>query len=136
MDESAIEKEAYKLAAQTDAQSYRWAALTLKVGMYASLGAMGLGLLWWVLLGAPGGEAAASETIPIEQLPSELFALNPLALMNLGVLLLLATPGVMLLALVITYALARNWRYAAIGAFVGLVLILSVVLSLWWIPRR
>jgi uncharacterized membrane protein len=63
----------------------------------------------------------------------ELLALNPLALLNLGVVLLLATPGVTLFAMTVTYAAARNRRYSAIAALVGAILLLSLAISLKWI---
>jgi uncharacterized membrane protein len=60
----------------------------------------------------------------------QLLAGDPLALVNLGVLLLLASPGVSLLVAIATYASARNWRYAGIAALVGAILLLSLLLSL------
>src|SRR5438105_14836575 len=101
--------------------------------MYASFAAMGGGLVWWLLAGAPGGQATAARGLPIQSIPSEALAGNPLALLNLGVLLLLATPGITLLAEIAAYAAARNWRYAGIASIVALILLLSVALSLKWI---
>jgi uncharacterized membrane protein len=119
--------------ADSDIMTYRWAGFTLTAGMYASFGAMVGGLVWWLLAGAPGGTASASTMIPLDRVVSELLALNPLALLNLGVLLLLATPGITLLAEIATYAAARNWRYAGIAALVGAILLLSLAISLGWI---
>src|SRR5690348_13291774 len=118
-----------------DEQTYRWAGLTLRWGMYVSFGAMVAGLVWWLITGAPGGGGggAADKVVPLDRLLPELFGGNPLALLNLGVVLLLATPGVTLLAEIATYASARNWRYAGISAFIGVILLLSLALSLKWI---
>jgi uncharacterized membrane protein len=116
-----------------DTQTYTWASRTLRWGMYVSFGAMVAGLVWWLLTGAAGGEASAARVIPLDRLLPELAALNPLALLNLGVVLLLATPGVTLLAIIVTYATARNWRYTAIGASVAAVLLFSLAISLKWI---
>ncbi|MDQ3929567.1 MAG: DUF1634 domain-containing protein [Chloroflexota bacterium] len=121
-------------SARADHQTYRWVGVTLTAGMYASFAAMGAGLVWWLVAGAPGGVASASSVVPLEGLLPELGAGNPLALLNLGVLMLLATPGVTLLAQIITYAAARNWRFAGIGALVAAILLLSLALSLKWIP--
>lgn len=101
--------------------------------MYASFVAMAAGLVWWVAAGAPGGQSSAAKVMPLDRLLPELFALNPLALLNLGVVLLLATPGVTLLASIGTYVMARNWRYAGIAALIGAILLLSLGLSLKWI---
>lgn len=116
-----------------DEQTYRWAGLTLKWGMYTSFGSMVVGLVWWLAAGAPGGQTSAAKVIPLDRVLPELLALNPLALLNLGVILLLATPGVTLLAEIITFAAARNWRYAGIAALIGAILLLSLALSLKWI---
>jgi uncharacterized membrane protein len=116
-----------------DAQTYIWAARTLRWGMYASFGAMVAGLVWWVIDGAPGGETSAAKVIPLDRILPELIALNPLALLNLGVVLLLATPGVTLFAIIVTYTAARNWRYAGIAASVAAILLLSLAISLKWI---
>src|SRR5438874_1911898 len=95
-------------AADRDLITYRWAGFTLQAGMYASFLAMGLGIVWWLLTGAPGGSGLASKVLPFDRLLPELFAGNPLALVNLGVLLLLAAPGFSLLVVIITYAASRN----------------------------
>lgn len=116
-----------------DSRVYRWAGLTLTVGMYASFAAMSVGLVWWLLAGAPGGAASASKTIPFDRLLADLGALNPLALLNVGVLLLLATPAVTLLAQIVAYALERNRLYAGVASLVGAVLLLSLAISLKWI---
>ena len=98
--------------------------------MYISFGAMSLGLAWWLLSGAPGGTSSASKVLPLDQITRELFSGNPLALLNLGVLLLLITPGITLLVQIITYALASNWRFVRIACAVGAVLALSLLLAL------
>ncbi len=116
----------------TDPQTYRWAGLTLTAGMYASFAAMGVGLVWWLVIGAPGGRTQ-SKVVPIEEILPQLLALNPLALLNLGVLLLLATPGITLFTQIITYAADRNWRYVGIASIVGAILLLSLALSMKWI---
>src|SRR5438128_11914350 len=101
--------------------------------MYVSFGAMVAGLVWWLLAGAVGGQASAAQLIALDKLLPELSAGNPLALLNLGIVLLLATPGVTLIAIIVTYAAAHNWRYAGIAAFVAAILLLSLAISLKWI---
>ena len=122
-----------ELGADTDIQTYKWAGLTLTLGMYASFGTMVAGLGWWLLVGAPGGVVEAGKGVALDKLWSELLALNPLALLNLGVLLLLATPGVTLLVEIATYAAARNWRFAGIASLVGILLLISLAISFKWI---
>ena len=114
----------------TDNRNYAWAAFTLQAGMFASFVAMLVGLVWWILRGSPGGQEAAQQVLPFDRLLPELLSLNPLALVNLGVLLLLATPGVTLIAQFVAFALARNWLYASITAFISLAIAFSLALSL------
>lgn len=116
-----------------DKQTYRWAGLTLTTGMYISFAAMGLGLAWWLLKGAPGGSASAAKTVPLDRIFPELLAGNPLALLNLGLVILLATPGVTLFTEIATFIIERNWRYAGIAGLVGLILLVSIAFSLGWV---
>lgn len=115
-----------------DDTTYSVAAATLRAGMLASFAAMLFGLAWWLLSGSPG-ESNAAYALPFDRILSELLALNPLALLNLGVLLLLATPGLTLLSQLITFSMARNYRFAAITALVGSILLVSLSVSLGWL---
>ena len=126
-------KTTTRVGTDNDTLTYKWAGITLTVGMYASFGAMVGGLLWWLFSGAPGGANLAAQGIPLDRLWSELLALHPLALLNLGVVLLLATPGVTLLAQIASYITSRNWRFAAISGLVGVLLLISLAISLKWI---
>jgi uncharacterized membrane protein len=116
-----------------DRQTYDWAARTLRLGMYTSFGAMVIGLVWWLVESGGGPEASQNKVIPLDRILPELFALNPLALLNLGVVLLLITPGVTLLTQIATFAAARNWRFAGIATLVAAILLLSLAISLKWI---
>jgi uncharacterized membrane protein len=113
-----------------DDRTYTWAAFTLRAGMFASFAAMLVGLGWWLLSGSPGGQESAQQVMPFDRLLPEMLALNPLALVNVGVLLLLSTPGVTLIAQFVAFALARNWLYAGITAFIALAIAFSLALSL------
>jgi uncharacterized membrane protein len=127
------ELEPVNVSADADRVTYQWVGLILTTGMYASFAAMGVGLAWWLATGTPGGDTLEARVVPIDQIVPELMALNPLALINLGVLLLLATPAFTLIAEIVTYSAARNWRYAGIAALVSSILLLSLALSMKWI---
>jgi uncharacterized membrane protein len=127
------EVEPVNISADADKTTYRWVGLILTMGMYASFVAMGAGLVWWLAVGTPGGDSLEARVVPLDRILPELLALNPLALINLGVLLLLATPAITLLAEIVTYSAARNWRYAGIAALVSSILLLSLALSMKWI---
>jgi uncharacterized membrane protein len=101
--------------------------------MYLSFGAMVIGLVWWLVASAGTTGNAQDKVIPLDRILPELFALNPLAVLNLGVVLLLITPAVTLLTLIITFVSARNWRFVGFASAVGLVILLSLAISLKWI---
>jgi uncharacterized membrane protein len=116
-----------------DQRTYDWASRTLRLGMYTSFGAMVIGLIWWLVKSAGGAETSQDKVIPLDRILPELFALNPLALLDLGVVLLLITPGVTLLTQIATFAAAHNWRFAGIATLVAAILLLSLAVSLKWI---
>jgi uncharacterized membrane protein len=117
----------------SDRLTYRWASLSLRAGMYTSFGAMSIGLVWWLAAGGHSDPTTGGRVVEIERIIPELLAGNPLALINLGVLLLLATPGVTLLTAIVTYAIEGNRRFVGISSLIGLVLLLSLALSFRWI---
>lgn len=125
--------EPANINAEADRATYHWVGLILTAGMYASFTAMGVGLVWWLAAGTPGGDTLEARVVSLDRLVPEMIALNPLALINLGVLLLLATPASTLVAEMITYAAERNWRYAGIAALVSSILLLSLALSMKWV---
>ena len=115
---------------QPDEQTYKWAGYILQAGMYVSFACMLAGLVWWLAVGAPGGAASAKKGLALDTLLPELWAGNPLALLNLGVVLLLVTPAASLLSIIFTYALARNRPFTLIASLVGAILALSITISL------
>jgi len=119
--------------ATKDSKTYDWSSWTLRLGMYTSFGAMVLGLVWWLAKSAGGANNTPAGVIPLDRILPELLAGNPLALLNLGVVLLLATPGVTLLAQIASFIAARNWRFAGIAATVAGILLLSLAISMKWI---
>lgn len=112
-----------------DRQAYAWAALTLRAGMYASFALMIVGLLWWIVAGSPSGQGSVGHGFALDRLLPELLQGNPLAVLNLGLLLLLATPALTLLAQIIAFVAERNLRYAAIAGLIGLILLVSITVS-------
>ena len=117
----------------TDTPTYRWVSRVLRVGMYISFAMMVGGLVWWLLAGSPGGDVAENIAIPVDRIIPELFALNPLALTSLGVVMLLLTPGLTLFTSAVTYARGRVWLFAGLSAGLALVITLGIVLSLGWL---
>jgi uncharacterized membrane protein len=116
-----------------DDLTYIWAGLTLRAGFYISFALMVAGLVWWLFAGMPGGVQGSGGVVPFGRTFDELAAGNPLALLDLGVLALLATPAITVAAVTLAFSAARNWRFAALSLLIFAVLLLSVALSLKWI---
>ena len=116
-----------------DNTTYTWAGFTLRTGFYVSIILMVAGLVWWLAAGMPGGLEGPPGIVPFDKTFSELAAGNPLALLDMGVLALLATPGVTIATVALSFATARNWRFAALSVLIFAILLLSVALSLKWI---
>src|SRR4051812_1809355 len=112
-----------------DGRAYSWAAFVLRAGMYISFTLMAVGLLWWVVAGSPGGQAANGQVLALDRIMPELARGNPLAVLNLGMLLLIATPVTTLIAAMVAFLLEGNRRYAGIAAFVVFILLLSITIS-------
>ncbi len=112
-----------------DRATYRWAGVILRVGMYSSLGIMLVGLVW-AIAGNNTSSPLSYRAVPLNRLYNEMLAGNPDALLSLGLLLLLASPGVTLLASMVTFAAARNWRFAGLAAISAGILLLSVAIAL------
>jgi uncharacterized membrane protein len=122
-----------KSIATKDSRTYDWSSWTLRLGMYTSFGAMVLGLVWWLATSAGGANSTPAGVIPLDRILPELLAGNPLALLNLGVVLLLITPAITLLVQIASFVAARNRRFVAIAATVAGILLLSLAISMKWI---
>lgn len=97
----------------------------LTAGVAASLGAMAAG---YALALVRGGPLPAVAT-PVPELAAGLRALDPGALMSLGLLLLLVTPAARVAALTWQFARRREWLFAAVSLTVLGILAASVALG-------
>lgn len=95
------------------------------VGLAALLMALGLVLLF---LGGPGGWLSASVRHP-EGWWSGLLLLQPPALIQTGLVVLIATPVLRVLAAAVIYARERDRAFAAISVTVLALLLLGVLLA-------
>ena len=106
-------------------------SLVLAVGVAISAALIGAGFLaalaigWQgsLLGGAPGITAATTD---FSNLPARLTSLEPLAISQLGLLVLLATPVTRVAASVVGFALERDLLYTVITFAVFAVLLTSI----------
>jgi uncharacterized membrane protein len=75
--------------------------------MILSFALMGLGLVAQILNPQPHPE----QVIPLDQLPTALLAGNPLAVLDLGVLALMAIPAVHLIVAAVSFGRRGDRRY-------------------------
>lgn len=104
---------------------YRWIARTLRWGSYLSALLLAVGLAWIPF--EPQVAIQVGPAVPLSALGEDLAGGNPYAIMQLGLLVLLATP---LLRVVVAGGMfwrSRERRYTLIS----LLVLLSVLASVW-----
>ena len=106
------------------------AVLITGVSLSAALIGLGFaGALAWGWQASPlGASLAPAATTDFGSLPARLIALQPLAISQLGLLVLLATPVARVAASVIGFVLEGDRLYAAITLAVLAVLLVSIFL--------
>ena len=104
--------------------------LAVGVGVSATLIGAGLGAPWGGGRGgwAGGATTASAPTTDFGGLTSRLGILEPLAIVQLGLLTLLATPVVRVAASVVAFASESDRLYTAITAIVLAILLASIFL--------
>ena len=67
--------------------------------------------------------------VPLDQIFTQLAALQPAAFLSLGLLTLIATPILRVIGSIIGFVYERDWRYALVTLAVLLVVILSIFIG-------
>lgn len=99
--------------------------LVLRGGMWLSLFTMTIGLTWLAL--SPGHP---TDVIPFESLMSELSDGNPIALVQIGILMLIATPFIRLLTAFTVFAYEKDVKFVMISLLVIGVVLLAITLKI------
>jgi uncharacterized membrane protein len=97
-------------------------ARVLQTGTYVSMALVALGTL--LFIGGGGSPLDGAPTVDLAHLPADLAAGRPTALLWLGVLGTLLTPGLRVVGAMIGFARAGEWRMAAIA--VAIVVVVGV----------
>lgn len=103
-----------------DRRAYRDVGYTLLGGLWISIGVMVLGLA----IAAARGQSEATRVLPLDQELRRLATGSPAAVVDLGILLLFATPFAGVIVALFEFARLRDRPF--IGITVGLLLILAV----------
>ncbi|WP_400208294.1 DUF1634 domain-containing protein [Candidatus Methanomassiliicoccus intestinalis] len=97
----------------------------LSYGMTASVLVILLGLLLLIFL--PGDYAEV--TMSLGEIARDLLEVNPIAVIDLGIIMLIATPLVRVLALAISFALAKESKFVLACVIVLLLVVVTVLLK-------
>jgi uncharacterized membrane protein len=98
----------------------------LVVGLLIAVGLLVIG----VILAAARPGATVVDSTSISDIPAQLAAGEPSGFLQLGLLVLLATPFARVVALGIAYTQMRQWLFAGISALVAVLLVVGAVLGL------
>ena len=104
---------------------YRWIAGTLRWGSYLSALLLAVGVVWVAF--DPSVPIQVGPGMPFRILGEQLATGNPYALMQLGLLVLLATPLLRVVVAAGSFWRRKEWRYTV----VALLVLLSVAASVW-----
>lgn len=100
-------------------------AAVLRWGSYLSAAVLALGILW--VLRTPDVPLQIGPAMPLRFLGQQLAAGNPYAVMQLGILLLLATPLLRVVTAALAFAVGGERRYAGVSLAVFLFIVLALL---------
>jgi uncharacterized membrane protein len=87
-------------------------------------------MLFGVVLLSFNPNAATEEALPLNELFSQIIPLNPMVLLNLGILVLLATPILRVIIALVSFSLERDKLYLIISATVLIILLISLIFAI------
>lgn len=100
----------------------RYVRLVLLAGMWVSVALIVLGLVMYAFL--PHGPEVTLG--PIEAIQAAL-AGDPVGVLDLGIMLLIATPLLRVITALLIFARGREWKFVAVSAIVLLVISIAIV---------
>ena len=95
--------------------------LVLVIGMWASMLLLIAGLLWYVI--AP---SAGDITLGPVQAIEAILQGDPIGLISLGILFLIATPLLRILTALTAFAQTREWKFVLVSIIVLLVIVVAI----------
>ncbi|HEV8193382.1 MAG TPA: DUF1634 domain-containing protein [Ktedonobacterales bacterium] len=103
----------------------------LRGGVLLSAGVILLGVMLFYIRYAAKPQSVDTQTYPhsLGGVVQGVTHGNPLAVISLGLLILLATPTLRVVISIITFAIERDWLYTAITALVLFILLVSFLLG-------
>jgi len=108
----------------TQATLNRRVRQALVIGMWSSMILLCAGLLWYAV--APSGSEVTLG--PVEAVEAVLEG-DPIGLIDLGILLLIATPLLRILTTMAIFAQGREWRFTLVSLAVLVVIIFAILVK-------
>ena len=96
----------------------------LVTGMVLSFTIMIIGLLLYAITPTEG------TTLPLDKVLEGILRGNPIAVIDLGIVVLIATPLVRIIAASITFGAEKDYRFVGISLFVLAMIVLAVFVKL------
>lgn len=100
----------------------------LRIGVLIAAAVIGFGVLLWVLKGT-SGYSDSTYPIVLGTIVRDTVALRPLAVIQMGLLLLVLTPVVRVAASLFLFARGQDWTYVVITGIVLMLLLISLFLG-------
>jgi uncharacterized membrane protein len=98
--------------------------LVLITGVILSFGTLVVGLILYAMSPTDG------TTLPLDKILDGVVRGDPIAVIDLGIVLLIATPLVRILAAGISFGLEKDYRFVGISIFVLAMIVLAVFIRL------
>jgi uncharacterized membrane protein len=98
--------------------------LVLITGMMLSFGTLVIGLIMYAASPTDGA------TLPLDRILDGIVRGDPIAVIDLGIALLIATPLIRIIAAGIAFGLEKDYRFVGIAVFVLAMIILAVFIRL------
>jgi uncharacterized membrane protein len=98
--------------------------LVLVTGMILSFSIMIIGLVMYAITPTEG------TALPLDKIAEGVMHGSPIAIIDLGIVILIATPFVRVMAAGMTFGLERDYRFVGISIFVLAMIILAVLVKL------
>ena len=106
-------------------QLNKYVRSVLVAGMVLSVSVMAIGLVWYAI--SPGSHPDVS--LSPTDIPDEISRGNPIAVLDLGILVLIATPLTRVMTALVFYLMDNEMRMAGVSVIVLTVIGIAVVLG-------
>jgi len=103
----------------------KYVRFVLVAGMVLSVSVMAIGLIWYAISPGDYPDVSLSPT----DIPGEISKGNPIAVLDLGLLFLIATPLTRVIAALAFYLLDKEMRMAGVSVIILVVIGIAVVLG-------